>query len=149
MDMDPWGARMSYSTTPMLKPFKRSKSDKVTQQIAQQLIEDDWIFQAEDTITPKRTLLEIQWTRELTERFVSAFPDLNFSPELASLSALEVRLNKLPPLLDDSNSRELYFDVRKIKRGIMLRNPLLDFNRILLVDTPRYASRHESAHRNG
>ncbi|MHC5056759.1 MAG: HzsA-related protein [Planctomycetota bacterium] len=36
-----------------------------------------------------------------------------------------------------------------MKRGIMFRNPLVDFDRILLVDTPDYAGVHESAHRNG
>ena len=149
VEMGPWGPRMHYSKTPMLKPVKRRKGDKVTPEMAQRLIEEDWIFQADDTMTPKRTLQEIQWARELAAR-LSVFdckPDL--SSQLAALSDLEVRLQALPPMQDDAAAHELYFNVRRIKRSIMLSNPLIDFDRILLVDTPSYAGRHESAHRNG
>ncbi|MDA3926624.1 MAG: hypothetical protein PF904_18210 [Kiritimatiellae bacterium] len=149
VSMGPWGSRMHYSRTPMLKPISRQKGDKVSKEKAQALIEEDWIFQADDTMTPKRALQEIQWARELADRFSASSPKLNFKSEYTELSALETRLKALPPMQEDKTTHDLYFAVRRIKRGVMLQNPLLDFNRLLLVDTPLYAGRHESSHRNG
>ncbi len=43
---------------------------------------------------------------------------------------------------------ELYLAVRQVKRQIMLKNPLVDFNKVVFVDVPCYdALNHESMHR--
>jgi len=147
--MAPWGDRLHYSKTPMMIPMKRKKGEKVTPEIAQKLIEEDWIYQANDTMTPHRTLQEIQWARETAARLTGLSHNLTFVSEYADLAALEKQLKALPPMQDDSATHELYLSVRRIKRSIMLQNPLLDFDRVLLADTPLYAGRHESAHRNG
>ena len=148
-DMAPWGARMRYRRTPMLQLARRRKGDKVTPAMAKQLVEQDWTFQADDRMTPSRSLKEIGWARDVAARFSKSSDQLGFSSELAELSKLEAQLKALPPGQENNATRELYFAVRRIKRSIMLRNPLLDFDKLLLVDSPAYSGRHESSHRNG
>ena len=51
-----------------------------------------------------------------------------------------------PALLD------LYFSVRQVKRDVAMKNPVLDFSRLLLIDQPLPQgpeSRHEAIHRMG
>lgn len=48
--------------------------------------------------------------------------------------------------------RDLYFSVRRVKRNILLKNPVLDFSQLLLIDQPLPQgpeSRHEAIHRMG
>ena len=48
--------------------------------------------------------------------------------------------------------RELYFEVRRVKRGIMFANPVIDFSRLVLVDGPYPQGmewEHQCRHRNG
>jgi hypothetical protein len=48
--------------------------------------------------------------------------------------------------------RDFYFAVRRVKRAILLKNPVLDFSRLLLIDQPLPQgpeSRHEAIHRMG
>jgi len=42
-----------------------------------------------------------------------------------------------------------YLAVRRIKRDIMLKNPVVNFEKILLVDNPYPVHNHESGHRHG
>jgi hypothetical protein len=147
--MAPWGARMRYSRSPLMTLTRRAAGSPVTAELARALIEEDWLYQAEDGATAGRARSEIGWARELAARLAALPQAPDFAADLASLDALEARLKPLPPEQDDDATRELYFDVRRVKRALMLRNPLLDFDRLLLVDTPAYAGRHESAHRNG
>ncbi|MDP6546529.1 MAG: hypothetical protein QGH60_21330, partial [Phycisphaerae bacterium] len=47
---------------------------------------------------------------------------------------------------------KLYFDVRRVKRRIMLKNPVLDFKRLLFIDQPKPRGSqviHQSIHRMG
>lgn len=147
--MEPWAGRLRCSRTPMMTLTRRSGDKPVTPDQAQALIEEDWIFQASDCTTAARALSEIGWARELAARLSARSRELVLSADLAALSALEARLKALPPEQDDDATRDLYLAVRRLKRTLMLRNPLLNFDRILLADTPSYAGRHESAHRNG
>jgi len=145
----PWGGGLRYARLPMMTLAKRSGDKPVTSEQARSLIEEDWIFQASDATSAKRTLQEIGWAREIAARLTAHSHTLNFEQELTALSALEVQLKALPPAQNDDATRELYLSVRRIKRALMLRNPLLNFDRLLLVDTPSYVGKHESAHRNG
>jgi len=48
--------------------------------------------------------------------------------------------------------RDFYFSVRRVKRNILLKNPVLDFSQLLLIDQPLPQgpeSRHEAIHRMG
>jgi hypothetical protein len=73
-------------------------------------------------------------------------PDLD--KHLAELDKLEKKIDGA------SDIKSLYLDVRRVKRMIAFSNPLIDFDEILLVDSP-YAKMlhghngHESGHRNG
>ena len=52
----------------------------------------------------------------------------------------------------DPAVKQLYFSVRRVKREILLKNPLLDFTQLLLIDQPLPdgpESRHEAIHRMG
>ena len=52
----------------------------------------------------------------------------------------------------DPAERELYFAVRRLKRRILFRNPVLDFTQLLFIDQPLPQgpeSRHEAIHRMG
>ncbi len=147
--MAPWGGKMQCPCLPLMTLTKPRGEQPVTPAEAKALIEEDWIFQANDNTTAQRALQESGWARELAARLTGQTPTLNFAPELAALAALEARLKGLPPAQDDDTTRGLYLAVRRVKRALLLRNPLLNFDRLLLVDGPAYAGKHESAHRNG
>ena len=125
----------------------------VTKADADSLLEADWLFQADDNPSPQRSLQEIAWARELAARLAAHPATPDFSTELAQLAELEGKLRTLDPAGADENAsttaKQLYFAVRRIKRRITFANPVLDFDRILLVDSPYPHSVHESAHRNG
>ena len=145
----PWHEHLRYSRRPLMSLTKRQGDQPVTPAQAQALIEEDWLFQASDSTTARRALQEIGWARELAARLTAQARLPDFTRELAALAALEARLRAAPAEQDDAATREMYLSVRRLKRTLMLRNPLLNFDRLLLVDTPPYAGRHESAHRNG
>jgi hypothetical protein len=147
--MAPWGGKMRYDIVPMMALAKPRGEQPVTAAQAQAMIEEDWLFQASDLTTAKLALDEIGWARELAARLAKQTPGFDGASELAKLAALETELKKLPPAQDNDQTRELYLAVRRLKRGLMLRNSLLNFDKLLLVDTPMYAGKHESAHRNG
>ncbi len=147
--MAPWSGRLRYASLPLMTLTKLRSEKPVTPAEAQVMIEEDWIFQANDTTTAQRALLELNWAKELAARLTARSGKLDFTTELAALAALETQLKALPPAQDDDATRGLYLAVRRLKRTLMLRNPLLNFDRVLLTDGPSYTSPHESAHRNG
>ena len=52
----------------------------------------------------------------------------------------------------DAALKELYFSVRRVKREILLKNPVVDFTQLLFIDQPLPQgpeSRHEAIHRMG
>jgi len=149
VSMAPWKGHLRYSRIPMMSLTKRERGKALTPAQAQALIEEDWTFQACDSTTAGRALQEIGYSREIAARLAARSRALDFAPELAALAALETRLKALPADQDDDATRKLYLGVRRIKRALMLRNPLVNFDRLLLVDTPAYAGKHESSHRNG
>jgi len=98
--------------------------------------------------TPERIRDEIRWTREVAERIASqANGAVSFAAELAKLDELDRRAGELT-----AGDRELYFQVRELKRRIMFRNPVLDFDKLLFIDKPYPQGRewqHETRHRLG
>ncbi|MFW6169407.1 MAG: LamG-like jellyroll fold domain-containing protein [Planctomycetota bacterium] len=115
---------------------------------AEQILRKDWLHQAGGTPSPERILQEIQWAEELADRIVGDYPErVDFSRQLGELGELEEKAESLT----ESNA-ELYFDVRRVKRSIMLSNPVLDFDSVLFVDMPFPHGkewRHETRHRLG
>ena len=98
--------------------------------------------------TPERIRDEIRWARELANRIEThgAGP-VCFAAERAKLDELERRAGELT-----AGDRELYFQVRNVKRGIMFRNPVIDFDKLLFIDKPYPQGRewnHETRHRLG
>lgn len=119
-------------------------------------LEADWLFQCNGKPTFQITSQEITWTREAAQRIqkLPAAPDL--SEPLSKLDKLEMQLKSEKETPE--KGRELYFAVRTVKRQIILSNPLIDFNEILLIDNPYPKGKkgdatdewaHEARHRNG
>ncbi len=98
--------------------------------------------------TPERIREEIVRTRELAARIASHHPErVTFAEELAKVAELEQKAAGLT-----EGDRELYFQIRQIKRGIMFRNPVIDFDQLLFIDKPYPQGRewqHETRHRLG
>jgi hypothetical protein len=106
---------------------------------------DDWMHQANGKPDLKRTQQEIQWTRELAARISRMDKAPKFQKELAELEQIEKSAT-------DQNAKDSYIKVREIKHSIAFQNPLLDFGKILITDSPGPKGRepgHEARHRNG
>ena len=109
-----------------------------TKEEARAEIERDWLFQVGDKPDLAR---EISRTRALAARLclpADALDSVAAEVAKATLSA--------------ERTRELYLAVRRIRRALMLGNPVVDFSQLLLVDMPYPAGRewqHETRHRLG
>ncbi len=115
---------------------------------AEQMLQRDWLHQADQKPTIERIQQEIQWARALADRIEASHPgQVDFSKARADLDALQKRATT-----NSTQLAEFYFDVRRVKRSIMFANPLLDFDKILMVDMPFPAGsewRHQTRHRLG
>ena len=124
-----------------------------TKQQANSMLEKDWLFQAVDKELYSRAGQEIIWARELAGRLsvMAGKPDLTV--ELAELEKLQKRLESSQGAVpDEATARDYYLSVRRIKRRIMFKNPLLDFSGVLFIDQPYPQGQewaHEARHRNG
>jgi hypothetical protein len=111
---------------------------------ARKLIEEEWLYQCDGHPTVGRTLQEIKWTRKLITRL-----KIEDATVPASLDKFEQQAYAQNP---DSTDIDLYFAVRTLKRDIMFRNPVLDFNSLVYIDNPfpqGSESEHETRHRLG
>ncbi len=135
------------AVAPYVRPETPPTQDLSAEE-AQRLLEDDWLHQADRRPNGQRIQQEIQWTRQLADRIAAAHDGkLDFTAELAQLAELE---KKLPP--PDQLDQGLYFAVRRLKRQIMFRNPVLTFDKLVFVDGPFPQGsewRHETRHRLG
>ncbi|MDO4574919.1 MAG: hypothetical protein Q4D98_06860 [Planctomycetia bacterium] len=119
-------------------------------------LEADWLYQCDNEPTFAKAKQEIVWGREAAERIgkLAGSPDL--TAQVAELATLEKKMDtatETPEL-----AREMYLAVRRAKREIVMRNPLLNFTEILLIDNPYPRGKpgdatdewgHEARHRNG
>ncbi len=126
----------------------------LTRAEAQRALERDWLFQAGDEPLVDRGLKEIGWTRELAVRLSGNPKTADLTRDLAELDGMARRLSALAGnARDDQAARGLYLSVRQVKRRIMFQNPLLNFDRLLVIDqpTPRgpVCDTHEAIHRMG
>jgi hypothetical protein len=118
-----------------------------TPQESTTLVESEWLFQCDGKPTVQRTLQEIGWTRKLVARI--KFNADYSKNQLAKLGEIETKAKTLSA---DSENKDLYFAVRTIKRELMFKNPVIDFESILYIDNPNPGGsewNHETRHRLG
>ncbi len=118
----------------------------------------DWLFQADNKPTVARARHEIKWARELAARLSKNPHTPALSEELAELGVLEQRLtagDELAPGLPGDRrqgAEAAYLAVRRVKRSIMFKNPVVDFSQVLFIEHPYSHGRewpHQVRHRNG
>ncbi len=119
-------------------------------------LETEWLFQADNQPTFEKAKAEIHWTRQIAERMskLDKAPDLK--PQLDALAELEKKFESATE--SPESAKEFYLAVRKIKREITFKNPLVDFDKVVLIDNPYPKGKpgdatdewgHEARHRNG
>ncbi len=146
------GARIDFRPTaqeavapyrPPTTPATRTR----TPEEARRILERDWLHQVNANPDCAAIRNEIRWTRALAQRIMAAHEESDFSEALTQLDELAQQAM----MVVDQDAR-LYFQVREIKRGIMFANPVLYFERLLLVDRPYPQGsewQHETRHRLG
>jgi hypothetical protein len=114
-------------------------------------IEADWLFQADGNPTRIAVQNEIKYTRDLIKRLSAMENAPNLTEETKKLDALEAAAGS-------GDVQAHYLAVRTLKRTIFFKNPLINFDRILLIDNPYPKGKqgdatdewgHEARHRNG
>jgi hypothetical protein len=120
---------------------KTPETKNRTEEEAQKIIENDWLFQCDEKPTIAKSLDEINYARKLADRInKNAFKD-----ELQKLDELEKQAKSTTNEINPTKEKELYFAVRTIKRKIMFQNPILNFDSIIYNDSP-YPEGSESHH---
>ena len=130
-------------------------AEELTPEGARQL-KTEWLFQCDDEPTFEKAKLEIGYARDLADRLSDLDDAPEFDEDLAKLDELEKKIDaadETPELAE-----ELYLEVRKVKRDITFKNPLITFDKIVLIDNPYPKGKpgdatdewgHEARHRNG
>jgi hypothetical protein len=135
----PAGRTGVWASVPSTRPL--------THQQAEALLEADWLEQVLHDPTVERIRGELEAARRIARRLAAHPKQPDFSLELVELTGLADRLDVVSPNLEAGDEhRKLYLAVRRVKRRITMRNPLLDFSRVLLIDGSPPAG-HESGHR--
>lgn len=132
---------------PYIKPETPETRDRSPKE-AREALERDWLHQAGQEPTPERIKNEIQWTRDVIQRIETQWQDkVSFSKQSKDLDALQEKA-----AVATAPDRDLYFKVRDLKRDVMFRNPVVDFDSMVLVDMPFPQGSewpHETRHRLG
>ncbi len=119
-------------------------------------LEADWLFQCDHAPTLEKARQELVWARQLAARLAQMKGSADLSEQLGSLAAIEKQLGASAE--SPRAATDLYLAVRRIKREITFKNPLIDFNKIALIDNPYPKGvpgdatdewGHEARHRNG
>lgn len=148
--MAPPGIYLPYSYDNPTTPETRA----LTPAEARGVLEADWLFQAEGQPLDVRARAETGWALALAARLSCDPRTPDLGEQTRELARLSERLNaaQRQPLSPDE-AREAYLQVRRIKREIMFRNPVIDFSQVLLIDQPQprgpVNDTHESIHRMG
>lgn len=132
--------RLQEAVAPYVPP-STPETRTLTAPEARSVLERDWLFQA-GSPTAGSIRDEIQWARALARRI-----DADCSRELAELEVLARKAAEIREF-----DRELYLQVREVKRRIVFRNPVVDFDKVVLIDMPYPQGsepRHETRHRLG
>ena len=120
-------------------------------------LETEWLFQCDNEPTFEKAKLEIGYARAIADRIVADYEDeVDLAADLAALAELEKKIDAAEET--EEAAKELYIAVRKVKREITFKNPLIDFEKIVLIDNPYPKGKpgdatdewgHEARHRNG
>ena len=136
----------SAQAIPLPSVYEEPETRSLSSEEGKQLLKDEWIFQAEGKPLGERALQEIAWAREMAGRLKARSSPPALSGELEDLAALEKSLKATQSPADRAGPEDLYLQVRRIKRRIMFKDPLVDFSQLVFIDAPqRYP--HESMHR--
>ncbi|MBL7223129.1 MAG: PD40 domain-containing protein [Candidatus Brocadiae bacterium] len=139
--------RVREAVAPYITPATPETRD-LTAEEARAALERDWLHQADRNPSPQRIQDEIEWTAQLAARIKGSHAgQVDITQELAALTQLEKQAAQLK-----KPSPELYFKVREVKRRIAFKNPVVDFDQMLLVDMPFPRGSewpHETRHRLG
>lgn len=138
---------VSEAVAPYITP-ETPVTRNLTADEARKALHRDWLHQADAKPTRERIQSEIDWTRRLADRITkSSHGKATFAKESSALDGFEKQIASLK-----GPDEKLYFQVREVKRAIALRNPVVDFDRVLFVDMPYPGGRewqHETRHRLG
>lgn len=120
-------------------------------------LKTEWMFQVDNEPTVDKIRLEISYTKDLAARIAKMEGAPDFADELVELEKISKTLPDMRSS-DKDRCQKTYFDVRAIKRAIFFKNPLIDFEKVLLIDNPYPKGKpgdatdewaHEARHRNG
>jgi hypothetical protein len=135
-------ARYATPATPAVK--------NKTPEEAKKMLEAEWLFQCDNKPTIGRIYQEINWAQKLADRIEKQYPDkINFDAERKLLKDFEVTAKGKP---ESDSDVDLYFAVRRVKRDITFKNPVIDFDSLIFVDSPAPQGgepNHETRHRLG
>ena len=111
-------------------------------------LERDWLHQVSSDPSAQKIRWELKFARQIADRIDRDFPG---KADLAAERRKLVELERKAAALN-APDKELYFQAREIKRAVMLKNPVVDFKKLLFVDMPYPAGSewpHETRHRLG
>ncbi|MDR0536116.1 MAG: hypothetical protein LBG65_07240, partial [Puniceicoccales bacterium] len=112
---------------------------------ARNLIEQEWLYQVNGKPTADEARKQLGHARRLLARL--KLPAPRTSAFTTRLDALQKRVDSLA-----ATPRELYLEVRALKREITFQNPAIDFDTLLYIDNPTPVGsewNHETRHRLG
>ena len=122
-------------------PFEEPETRTLTAEEAQRQLETEWLFQVDGAPNAAKVRAEIGYARDIATRLAGRTKAPDLTAELSELASVEQQLST--PAADVA---ALYLAVRRVKRRIMFRDPLVDFSQLVFIDVPeRYP--HESMHR--
>ncbi len=124
---------------------------------AESALQRDWLYQAEGKPLLQRAAEEIGWARRLAARLARAPNPPNVTEDLARLHSLEAAVKNDScrngaSEFQATRSQDFYFAVRQVKRRIAMKNPAVDFSRVLFIDQPYPQGPewpHQAIHRLG
>jgi hypothetical protein len=143
------GASIPHQPAPHVEPVE-PVTRTLSEAEADALLESDWLFQANDQPTMRRIQDEIRWARELAWRFANGRKVSGLDGDMAELGRLASKVGLVEG--NDGAARELYLAVRRVKRRIMLKNPVVDFSKVVFIDNPYPQGsewKHQARHRDG
>ena len=148
MGMQPWGM-LGGDDSLLPRTVRLGLEEPETRTLspgeAEELLADEWLYQAEGKALGERAAEEIGWAREMAARWQTLPEPPELSRELARLEAIEAKLAGVRA--ESLEASALYLDVRRLKRQIMFAHPAVDFSQVVFIDVPeRYP--HESMHRS-
>lgn len=137
-----WRPHEHEAVAPYVAP-STPETRNLTASEGREALEREWLRQADSAPTRDHVATEIRRARELAARL----PRVDLTRELGVLSKVEGHAKA-----NDADIASLYLQARTAKRSIMLKNPAIDFRRLVFVDMPFPAGKewkHETRHRLG